>query len=158
MRAKIHNTSATTFILLALVPYTHSNLLLAFKPNKFFDELDKLTEHSKKNVKLAYYRAVKNGWVSIENNKVSLSYDARLNIEPFMASNLHGAKLMVIFDIPEEYAFLRRKLRGVLKHLGFKQIQQSVWSSDRDYREIISETIQHLNISQWVQVYEAREI
>jgi CRISPR-associated endonuclease Cas2 len=62
---------------------------------------------------------------------------------------------MVIFDIPEDYSYLRQKFRGILKHLGFDQIQQSVWMTDRDYEDIVVETISNLGLNDCVEIYEA---
>jgi len=159
MANKIRKTSATTYLLLALLPYTEPNMKLVFKPNQFFDDLDNLTDHSKSNMQIAFGRAVNKGWVQIDDeNQVKLSLEARQSIEPFIARKLRGAKLMVIFDIPEEYADLRQKFRLILKHFEFEQIQQSVWMTNRDYREIITETINELDLSEYVELYEARKI
>jgi DNA-binding transcriptional regulator PaaX len=155
---RIRKTSATTYLLLALVPYTEPNTKLVFKPNAFFDDLDKLTEHSRANLQTAFNRAIKNGWVQFDDDEIKLSLAARQNIEPFVAHKLRGAKLMVIFDIPEEYSDLRQKFRLVLKHFEFEQIQQSVWMTDRDYREIIIETIDDLDLNDYVELYESVRI
>lgn len=158
MSLRIKKTSATTLLLMALVPYTDSKLPINFDPNKFIHELDNLTEHSYKNIKLAYRRAVSNGWIIINGRKLSLSMDARLTIEPFMAHNLRESNLMVIFDFPEQHADTRRRFRSVLKNLEFIQVQQSVWQADRDYRNIISELVDELDVARYVQIYEVQRI
>jgi phenylacetic acid degradation operon negative regulatory protein len=38
-----------------------------------------------------------------------------------------GKWRIVIFDIPEQYAVLRNKIRTILKRAGFRQLQLSVW-------------------------------
>jgi len=43
------------------------------------------------------------------------------------ASAWDGKWRVVIFDIPEKYAPLRRRVRDILKAAGFVQLQQSVW-------------------------------
>ena len=65
---------------------------------------------------------------------------------------------MVIFDIPEDQANLRHALRSILKKLEFSQIQQSVWMSDKDHKQILSETIEDLDLGRYVQLYEAVRI
>lgn len=158
MANKIRKTSATTYLLMALLPYTEPNMKLAFKPNQFFNDLDKLTDHSKSHLQTAFNRAVKKGWIKLDNDEVKLSLEARQSVEPFVARKLSGAKLMVIFDIPEDYAALRQKFRLILKQLEFVQIQQSVWMTDRDYRKIIIETINKLDLGDYVELYEAIKI
>jgi len=65
---------------------------------------------------------------------------------------------MVIFDIPEDSADLRRKFRLLLIQLQFKQVQQSVWMSDKDYCAILADSIKDLGLQDWVQLYEAARI
>ena len=158
MVSRIRKTSATTYLLLALIPYTEPNLKLAFKPNLFFNDLENLTEHSPQNLRLAYARATKNGWIQFDNDKVKLSLEARQSIQPFIARKLSGAKLMVIFDIPEDYSHLRHKFRAILKHLEFNQVQQSVWMTDRDYKDILVETVNKLGLNECVELYESVRI
>lgn len=143
---------------MALVPYSESNLKLAFDPNQFLNDLDRLTDHSRKNMQVAYHRAIKKGWINVDDNQVKLSLEARQSVELFMAPKITNAQLMIIFDIPEDKANLRRRFRGLLKYLQFKQIQQSVWVSERDYQNIIIETIYDLGLSDWVLLYEAAPI
>lgn len=141
-----------------MLPFTEPNYKLAFKPHLFFNDLENLTEHSTNNLRTAYGRAIDRGWIKLIDNKVQLSLEARQSIQPFIARKLKGAKLMVIFDIPEESAYIRQKFRGVLKHFEFQQIQQSVWMTDRDHKEIIIETIDSFGLNSYVELYESIRI
>lgn len=77
-------------------------------------------------------------------------------VQPFISKKLEGGgRLMVIFDVPEEHADRRRKFRSILRQLKFVQIQQSVWMSENDYREVLFESIQELHLHDWVELYEA---
>jgi len=113
-----------------------------------------MSDYSATSFRTAYGRAVKRGLIKFDGNKMKLSLEARQTIQPFIARNLQGGKLMVIFDIPEDRARLRQKLRYILKQLEFNQVQQSVWMTDRDYKSIITETIEALNLTDYVQLYE----
>jgi DNA-binding transcriptional LysR family regulator len=66
--------------------------------------------------------------------------------------------LLYRLDIPEDLASLRQKFRWVLKRLEFTQVQQSVWMTDRDYREILVETINELGLNECVELYEALKL
>jgi DNA-binding transcriptional regulator PaaX len=157
---KIHREkSALTQILLALVPYTKQNLLLTFKPNLFFNELEKTSNKSASTLRVAFSRAKENKLFTIDNDRVSLSLKGRQIVQPLIAKKLvGGGQLMVIFDIPEDSADLRRKLRLLLIQLQFKQVQQSVWMSDMDYRTILADSIKDLGLQDWVQLYEAARV
>lgn len=151
--------SALTQILLALVPYTEQNLMLTFKPNRFFDELERTSGFSTPTLRVAFSRARNNKLFEIDNERVVFSLKGRQIIQPFIAKKLGGGgQLMVIFDIPEDSAGLRRKFRSLLIELQFKQIQQSVWMTDKDYREFLADSINDLGLDDWVQLYEAARI
>jgi hypothetical protein len=49
-----------------------------------------------------------------------------------------GKWRMVAFDVPEEHAVLRDRLRGILKSAGFQKAQQSVWLFPYDCQELIA--------------------
>lgn len=150
------STSATTHILLGLVPYTRQNLALSFHPNQFFNELERISGESSRTLRAAYVRAQQKGLINIDDTTISLSLQARQTVQPFIAELLpSGGQLMVIFDIPEDLSYLRQKLRRILKELSFKQIQQSVWMTDKDHRSIITETVGALELDAYVQLYEA---
>jgi DNA-binding transcriptional regulator PaaX len=159
MDKRYREKSALTQILLALVPYTRQNLLLTFKPNQFFNELEKTSNQSTSTLRVAFSRAKENKLFIIEDDRVSLSLKGRQIVQPFIAQKLAGGgQLMVIFDIPEDSAILRRKFRILLIQLRFKQVQQSVWMSDMDYRAILDDSINDLGLQDWVQLYEAARI
>lgn len=146
-------------LLLALLPYTKQNLQLVFMPNKFFNELEKSSGLSKTRLRESYNRAIRNKIILRTEYAMSLSLRGKQIIQPFVAEIIkNNAKLMVIFDVPEDFAGRRQRFRNILKHLNFQQIQLSVWMSDMDHRQILFESIEDIEIQQWVQLYEASEI
>jgi CRISPR-associated endonuclease Cas2 len=60
---------------------------------------------------------------------------------------------MVIFDVPEEFAGARRRLRRTLQQWGFEQIQKSVWMTDRDHVDSVQRIIDELGLDNDVQLY-----
>jgi len=148
--------SVTTELLLALIPYTRQNLMLTFHPNAFFNELERIGNYSHKSIKQAYYRAKRNRLIRVEAGQVVLSEAAKQRIAPYIAKKLIGnVQLMVIFDIPEEKAYIRRNLRTLLVELKFRQIQRSVWVTDMDYRQILKDFISEYHAKDWIKIYEA---
>lgn len=146
-------------LLLALLPYTKQNLQLVFMPNKFFNELEKSSGLSKTRLRESYNRAIRDKIIIRTEYAMSLSLRGKQVIQPFVAEIIkNNAKLMVIFDVPEDFAGRRQRFRNILKHLNFQQIQLSVWMSDMDHRQILFESIEDIEIQQWVQLYEASEI
>lgn len=111
MNTRYINKSITKELLLALIPYTKQNILLSFRPNQFFNELEETTGYPKPSLKSAYYRAIKEKLIISRGNNLKISLKGRQIIQPFVAEKLsNDAKLMVIFDIPEEYAGRRQRL------------------------------------------------
>lgn len=48
-----------------------------------------------------------------------------------------GKWRIATFDIPEKYAPLRNRVRGLLKRAGFVQLQQSIWIFPYDCEELV---------------------
>ncbi len=148
--------SAIVYILKALIPYSRENLNLAFKPNRFFDELERTSGQKRKTLQTAYYRAHNEGLIQNQNVLTLTGWEKVL---PFVAKTLQkDVVLMVIFDIPEDSAPLRRELRGFLRRLDFIQEQQSVWVSSFDYTRYVEEYVKNKSLQNYVQVYEAARI
>lgn len=152
--------SALTYVLLGLIPYTNPNLKLAFRPHQFFNDLEQISRLSRRTLQAAYYRGRSRGLITSPDEKnISLSLPARRIVQPFIAKRLsNGGQLMVIFDIPEDFAGKRTQLRRLLRELGFHQIQLSVWMSDMDHTDLLRDTIRELYLDNWVQIYEAARI
>ncbi|MDO8561523.1 MAG: hypothetical protein Q7S05_01720 [bacterium] len=57
---------------------------------------------------------------------------------------------VAIFDIPEIYAPLRRKIRNILKRAGFVQLQQSVWVFPHECKELVQLLQQESQLSKYI--------
>lgn len=161
----IRKDSATHHVLKGLIPYTDSNLKLAYKPNLFFNELDKKLSKGKKstpklnNIKNAFKRSVNRGLITIDETGVPrLTKKGRRALAPFEAKIIKNAQLMVIFDIPEVKRWQRDKFRIVLKEFQFKQIQRSVWLTKLDCAYYIKLEIENLQLENDIKLYESKEI
>ena len=150
--------SALGQVLLALVPYTRENLALTFRPHQFFNDLERTSQYSSATLRASYNRAKRRRLVFETGSTIELSLEARHDIQPFIAQTISDGQLMVIFDIPEDFSDYRRKFRLVLRKLGFQQVQQSVWMSNKDHRALLTETISTYHFDDWVQLYEAQRI
>lgn len=148
--------SAKHYLLEALLPFTESNLKLAFKPSLFFKDLEKLHNLNQLAAQTAYYRAQKSGFITLDDQGIpQLTKKGLDTLKPFQAKRLNHARLMVIFDIPEDERWKRRQLRAVLREFSFKQVQQSVWISELDSAEYVKEQIAALELAKHVRLFEA---
>lgn len=64
-----------------------------------------------------------------------------------------GLVCLVLYDIPVDAGSGRDGLRYFLKRVGLKQVQQSVWQTDKDVVEEILEFVRRAKVEKWVQVY-----
>lgn len=130
--------------------------MLAFSPNRFFNELERISKYKKSTLKNAYWRAKQEGLVIETSKTARLSVKGVKEVRPFTAKHLgDNARLLVIFDVPEAHKGARQQLRTILKSWGFEQIQKSVWASDTDYRVLLVETIAELELAGCVEIYES---
>lgn len=146
---------ATVFVLKSLIPYSKESMLLGFSPNRFFNELEHLDKYSRKEIRNSFYNAKRNSYIT-DSPIPKLTAKGRQRLQPYIATKLKGdIRLMVIFDIPEEKAWLRRRFRTLLRELKFKQTQQSVWVTVYDHREVLREACNELELHDYVQVHES---
>lgn len=54
------------------------------------------------------------------------------------------------FDIPEKYASLRKKVRGVLKNAGFVKLQHSVWVFPHECEELVQLIKKESRLSEFI--------
>ncbi len=159
------NKSTLVYVLKSLVPYTDENLKLTYHPNAFFNELERMSERkmgrhiSTATIRTTYYRAKNQSLIFVgDSGKPSLSHLGKRKIEVFKPNRLPKSKLLVTFDIPETERQKRRILRQTLRELKFTQVQQSVWVSNYDGREMLIKDIEYLDIKNNVNLYEAFKI
>jgi len=150
----------TKYILESMIPYTDANLRLAFKPRSFFYELSKKNKIKEKTVQSAYYRAIRQGLLEMDGrNFPRLTEKGRARVQLFQPSTLpSGARLLVIFDIPESERHKRDHLRTLLRELAFEKIQQSVWATKYDHRDYLAAEIKEYGLLHCVEIFEAVRI
>lgn len=163
MKKPLREKSALVYVLIALIPYSKPNLLLSFKPSLFFRELEKISRYKQKTLREAYYRAQQQGLIERRAQQAEdialLTAKGRRKVAGFVAQELQGnAKLMIIFDVPEDESDKRRRFRSILKQWQIKQVQKSVWATDKDYREELIELIKELELSGCVELYECARL
>lgn len=157
MGSNTHNQSALTDVLLALVPYSRQNIQFTFKPNQFFNQLEKSSSYKKHTLQTTYYRAKRRGLIA--KDQPQLTRRGLREVQPFLAKRLaSGSFLMVIFDIPEDLSAARTSLRRLLKVWGFSLVQKSVWASDMDYAKSLIDYVEDLQLTEFVQIFESATI
>ncbi|OGL35898.1 hypothetical protein A3A68_01565 [Candidatus Saccharibacteria bacterium RIFCSPLOWO2_01_FULL_48_13] len=134
-------------------------MMLAFKPSLFFNELEKISRYKRSTLEKALRDAESRQLVEIDRQKkasiIRLTAKGKQTIKPFVAKRLpRGGQLMVIFDIPEDMAVGRAKLRRVLKEWDFKQAQKSVWITSYDHKQSVKDLVSELGLGNFVQLYE----
>ncbi len=150
--------SVTILLLKALIPYTRENISLTFKPAKFFADLERAYGRSRRSFSRTYKRAKETGLIT--NDPIPrLTAKGFLKVAPFAAVKLDKeAKLMIIFDIPEHSALVRRRLRRLLKILRFTQVQKSVWITEYDHRDVLRQAIEEMDLVDYVEIYECAKL
>ena len=158
---KMRSDSALRYILEGLIPYTEANLKLAFHPNQFFNELEKKSFRKPQTLRNAYYKAQKNGLIKVDKiaKTPRITEKGMTKLQPYKAKKLQkDVQLMIIFDIPEVEKDKRQRLRLLLKQLLFKQVQKSVWVSNRDSRRYIKAEVRREMLQEHVEIYEVHRL
>ena len=131
--------------------------MLTFKPAQFFNELEKISKYKRKTLEAATRRARARGLIEQSHDlQLRLTALGRRTALPYTAQRLpRNARLMVIFDVPEDRATARQQFRRLLRKWQFEQIQKSVWESNYDHRESIKLAIEELGLDGCVELHES---
>jgi len=111
------------------------------------------------------YRLKKNNYIKVESlqgkqaimltqkgiNKAIMNYFKK-DITKFNKRK-DGKWIMIIFDIPQKHNKARGLLRSILKNLGYKMFQQSVWVTPYDVSEKTEELLQWYSLDEYVKIF-----
>lgn len=64
-----------------------------------------------------------------------------------------GKSTMVVFDVPEHARRERDRLRGFLRSSGFRRLQRSVWTTDKDVSHGLDRLLRAANVAEWVRIF-----
>lgn len=146
-------------LLIALVPFTENNLLITFKPSRFFYELEKKTNANRNTLAATMSRAKKNGLLKIDDEGVPvLTWRGKTKINLALGDKLKKQKLVVIFDIPENQSSKRRELRAYLYSQNFRYMQKSVWATQYNVIDELLEVIAELGLGRYVKVLLSEQV
>jgi len=156
------NSGVMKAVLKAFVPYSKENLMLTYKPNKFFnylDELERQTGADRNTLHVTISRAKRAGLIRIDpkTNQPVTTWRGKLKIKA-KPENKSQRYLIVIFDIPESMRRQRDQLRTYLQNTYAEPVQKSVWKTQYDIHDELNEAVRELNIERYVTQFLADEI
>jgi len=97
--------------------------------------------------------AVRSGYLTINpSNSVEFTNKAKLKIvDTIISNNQKDNKIRFIsFDIPEVKRSERDGFRRVIKNMGFRQIQKSLWACDRNVGELVEIAKSEFGVEKYV--------
>jgi phenylacetic acid degradation operon negative regulatory protein len=124
-------------------------------------------EYTKKGLRDAIYSLKKDGLISrASTGEISITTEGRKFLSKVKKEILPIGKYVnskeilpdkslkiIIFDIPEKERRKRDWLRSVIKNLGFRQLQQSVWAGNNPIPEDFIEDLNEFNLLQFVEIF-----
>ena len=133
--------------------------MLAFKPNLFFNELEKISRYKRQTLEKALAEAQRQKLAEKHQNIIRLTGAGKNKLAPFVAKKLPAsARLMVIFDIPEDKAKVRTRFRRTLRVWHFEQVQESVWVTEYNHRKSVKDLAAELEINQHIMLFECAPV
>lgn len=132
--------------------YKHSKLLSYFPPG-----------YKKMNLTQNVYRQIKNKYLVIENNQPLLTKKGdshlknRFPLAKLQQQSWNQKWCIVGFDIPEKQKQQRNKLRRKLEHIGFAQLQKSIYLSPHPLAKEVVSFIKDVGLSKYSFVLEGKQ-
>lgn len=126
---------------------------ISFTEEKQFQQRQQLKRAIYKLKKQKYLEIKKVGdrvLYKLTTNGLHQALLARIKIQTKILPN--NQYCLICFDIPESVRHLRRALRRILKNMQFKQLQKSIWYTDKDIFDQLTSCIKNLQASDWIKV------
>lgn len=158
-------TGSKILIYLAKTDVVWGNML--FHPLRgLFTTADEF--EARRKLKYQIQRLKKKGWIKSEykNAKEVLRLTKKGHLEALFAKAMEESTVIskkirwgiVIFDIPEKSRNERALLRSILKNLGFKTLQASVWISPRPLSKYAYDYLEKIGLKKYISFIEASKI
>ncbi len=121
-------------------------------------------EHTKEGLRKLTYRLKKKGFIKdkdLEHNKaiiitkegLSKALRASFKLRQDNKERSDGKWIMIIFDISKRDWRARNLLMSVLKNLGYKKLQHSVWITPYDVSEKTEKLLQFYDLDKYVKLF-----
>ena len=131
--------------------------LLSARSNKRFYKLARERATYRYRRKLAIERLKECEYIQERSERLSITGAGRSALGTAVEANrkLLGTRpwdhkwRVAVFDIPEKYASLRKKVRHILKNAGFVKLQHSVWIFPHDCEELVQLIKKESELSQF---------
>lgn len=104
------------------------------------------------------YDLKRRNYIEIEDgDSVKLTNKAKIKIIDQIAStnNVDGKCRLISFDIPETKRTNRNNFRRAIKRIGFRQVQKSLWVSNRNVSDLVELAIKEYKVSEYVAYFVA---
>lgn len=151
-----------TFSLLSDVAYSRSPFLLYGNDGKRYQKAKEEYWEKRKTLKRLQEKKLLVIQKAADQYRIALTEEGArqvFRLKVMSADILPSDEVcMVIFDIPESEQKIRQKLRKFLFQAGFIPIQRSVWISNVDASQPLSELFEVTGAKKWIRVYRAHEI
>ncbi len=131
--------------------------------NPVFEKYKKIKKR-KQFTNLIYWLK-KNNYIKVKNLQgkqailitkkgINKAIAARFKLEKTkLQKRKDGKWIMIIFDIPQKHNKSRNLLRNILKNLGYKMFQQSVWITPYDVSEKTEELLQYYSLDNYIRTF-----
>ncbi|MDO8444133.1 MAG: hypothetical protein Q7S80_01345 [bacterium] len=155
-KKKIVNTTVEVLDFFLNIPEA---IIYGFDRKEFYRNLHgyyREQELTVKNISQFLYSFKKSGYVEISeiNGRESIRFTnkARLAIVDRLSERvvIDGKYYLVSFDIPERLRTKRDNFRRVIKRLGFRQIQKSLWVSNKNLGEMVGLAAEEYGVEDYI--------
>jgi len=127
-----------------------------FNRKKFYQEISLNNKLTSEQFSSLFYELKRNKYIETDNSEhdlsIKLTNKAKMKIVDDIAAKQNICKkfCFVSFDIPERLHLQRDKFRSAIKRMGFRQIQQSLWVSNKNLGDLVDDAALEYDVSEYV--------
>ncbi len=123
--------------------------------NRIYEHAKKLGVSKKKAYRMIYDLKRREYIAISTNDSVVLTNKAKIKVIDAIVNNNRkdGKYRLISFDIPEIMRVERNHFRRTIKRMGFRQVQQSLWVSDKNIGDLVDAAAKEYKVSSYVSYF-----
>ncbi len=128
-----------------------------YRKDKLARKFDQLVYHLKKNKHIKFENLEKQKNIIITKKGLSKALKASFKVGE-RRKRKDGKWIMLLFDVPQRHQKSRALLMNILKNLGYKIFQQSVWVTQYDVLEKTEKLLKIYFLEKYVKIFIVEEL
>ena len=148
-RAFLHTTE---LVLGYLFERCEDYAIKRFNKKRVYEEISDGLQLDRRKIYSVFSRLENSKYIEFKDNSITLTDKAKIKIVDKVVTSMPADKKhrFISFDIPERLHYKRDMFRRTIKRMGFCQIQQSLWVTDKNVGDLVDIAAREYKVEEYI--------